>query len=147
MKTNPENFQDWTLPVEIPSAFALPEQFRQSLPAEVQEWLASVEKRIDGMTLGRIEDEAEDLVEKDCRGLVLYQLGRRLFYTRMQQIVDIMFPEEGVEIGADLLWTQNKDTLPGGAVSDAVVNGDGINTGCLKELKEAGFSVQRSWLR
>jgi hypothetical protein len=152
MKTNPENFKNWRLPVELPSAFALPKEFRESLPDEVQEWLASVEKRIDGMTLETIENEANELVEEELDqkdsvvAFALYQLGRRLFYARMQQIVEIMFPEEGIEIGIDLLWPQNRETLPGGAVSEAVMNGEGINTRCLKYLKEVGFAVQRSWL-
>jgi hypothetical protein len=152
MKTNPENPQGWPLPAELPPAFELSQQFRESLPDEVQQWLASVEKRIDGMTLERIDNEAEELVEEEldqkdtCLHFALYQLGRRLFYTRCQQIVELMFPQEGIEFGVDLLWPQDKETLPGGAVSDAVMNGEGINTRCLKYLKEVGFAVQRSWL-
>jgi hypothetical protein len=39
MKTNAES---WTLPAELPAAFALPKEFRESLPEDVQQWLASV---------------------------------------------------------------------------------------------------------
>lgn len=70
----------------------------------------------------------------------LYRLGRRIFYVRMQQIVDIMFPARGVEVGVDLLWAQT-NTLPGGAVSDALMDGENINRNCLSELKAAGFAV------
>src|ERR1700675_1412704 len=59
MKTNTEG---WTLLAELPPAFALPNEFRQSLPAEVQEWLDSVERRIDGLTLDRIREEADQLL-------------------------------------------------------------------------------------
>jgi hypothetical protein len=146
MKTNPENLKDWTLPAEIPPAFALPQSFRQSLAPEVQEWLNSVEKRIDGLTLERIADEAEELAEEDSRADTLYLLARRLFYNRMQQIVDIMFPDQDIEIGVDLLWGQTDNVLPGFAVSDAVINGEGINTGCLRRLKKAGFTLGGSSL-
>ena len=152
MKPNPENPKGWTLPAEIPPAFALPQQFRELLPAEVQQWLDSVEKRIDGMTLESIEDEADRLIgHLDNPGEIpdgdwdeaakLYRLGRRIFYNRMQQIVGIMFPEEVVEIGVDLLWTQTTNTLPGGAVTDAVINGEGLNTNCLRRLKDVGFAL------
>jgi hypothetical protein len=59
-----------TIP-ELPPAFALPQEYRQSLPAEVQEWIASVERRIDGLTLRRIEKEAEELrwIKVDPKGL------------------------------------------------------------------------------
>jgi hypothetical protein len=141
----------------IPPAFKLPPQFQQSLPSEVQEWLASVEKRIDGMTLDRIEEEANRLddtldeapgVDADPEPISgeLYRLGRRLFYTRMQQIVDIMFPDEGVEIGVDLLWEQTTNELPGAAVTNAVINGNGYNTDCLKQLKHVGFTLGGSSL-
>ncbi len=152
MKTNPENFKNWRLPVALPSAFALPKEFRESLPDEVQEWLASVEKRIDGMTLERIENEAEELVEEvlDKKdgfvAVMLYQLGRRLFYTRCQQIVELMFSEELVEFGVDLLWSQTTNDLPGSAVTTAVVNGEGINTECIRRLKSVGFALGGSSL-
>src|ERR1700731_3354272 len=125
MKPNPENPEGWMLPAELPPAFELPQQFRQSLPAEVQEWLASVEKRIDGLTLECIEDEADKLAGEDSpEAERVYRLGRRLFYTRMQEITDIMFPGQGVEIGVDLLWGQTENALPGGAVTDAVIDGE-----------------------
>jgi hypothetical protein len=139
MEPNPENPKDWTLPAELPIAFALPVEFRQSLPAEVQEWLASVEKRIDGMTLGRIEREADELAGEDGpEAGKLYRLGRRLFYTRCQQILDIMFPGRGVEVGVDLLWLRDKSTLPGGAVSEMVMDGENINS---VDLSGAGVEV------
>jgi hypothetical protein len=139
MKTNSEA---WTLPAEFPPAFALPEQFRQSLPVEVQQWLDSVEKRIDGMTIGRIEREADELAGEDSpEAGRLYRLGRRLFYARAQQILNIMFPGQGVEIGVDLLWGQVTNELPGGAVSDALMDGENINGHCLTDLKAAGFAV------
>ena len=142
MKTNPEKPDGWTLPAELPPAFAIPEQFRQSLPAEVQEWLDSVERRIDGLTLGRIEREADELAGEDNpEAEKLYRLGRRLFYARMQRIVDIMFPGQGVEVGVDLLWVQTVNPLPGGAVSDAVNDGENINGCCLSRLEKAGFTV------
>jgi hypothetical protein len=142
MKTNPENPQGWTLPAELPNAFALPVEFRQTLPAEVQEWLDSVEKRIDGMTVARIEAEADKLAGEDNpEAERLYRLGRRLFYTRCQQIVDIMFPGQGVEFGVDLLWMQVTNELPGGAVSDALMDSENINGNCLIELKRAGVAV------
>jgi hypothetical protein len=145
-----------TIP-ELPPAFEIPQPFRESLPDEVQQWLASVERRIDGMTLDRIEEEADRLVgHLDNPGEIpqedwddaekLYRLGRRLFYVRCQQIVELMFPGQGIEIGADLLWSQTTNDLPGSAVTTAVVNGEGLNTGCLKQLKAAGFSVGGSWL-
>lgn len=150
MKINP---QDWTLPAELRPAFELPQQFRQSLPSEVQEWLASVEKRIDAMTLDRIEKEAIRLYDADGPDVTedglddddLYRLGRRIFYTRCQQIVDIMFPGQGIEFGVDLLWGQAYNMLPGAAVSDAVADGEALNTECLANLKEAGFVVLRPW--
>jgi hypothetical protein len=143
VKTNPEDIKNWKLPVELPPAFALPKEFQESLPAEVQEWLASVEKRIDGLTLDRIQEEAEEYCEDDpFHAFMLYRLGRRLFYTRMQQIVDIMFPQEVIEIGVDLLWTQTIGTLPGGAVTNAISDGENINGDCLRHLQEMGFSVQ-----
>jgi len=139
MKTNPE---DWTLPAELPPAFELPQPFRQSLPAEVQEWLNSVEKRIEGMTLDRIEEEADELAGEDSpESDKLYRLGRRIFYTRMQQIVDIMFPGQGVEVGVDLLWVQVTNEVPRAAVSDALMDGENINRNCLIDLKEAGVAV------
>jgi hypothetical protein len=147
MKNNPQNSQDWTLPTEIPPAFALPEQFRESLPHEVQQWLASVEKRIDGMTLERLEEEADRIASEDGpEAERLYRLGCRIFYVRMQQIVEIMFPGMGVEVGVDLLWPQTTNELPGAAVSWAVINGEGLNTGCLRLLKDAGFAVGGSWV-
>jgi hypothetical protein len=125
MKTNPEG---WTIPAEFPPAFALPEQFRQPLPAEVQQWLDSVEKRIDGLTLDRIEQEAGQLAGDDNPAAEkFYRLGRRRLYTRMQQIVDIMFSGKGVEVGIDLLRVQVTNELPGGAVSDALMDGENIN--------------------
>jgi hypothetical protein len=151
MENNPEN---WTIPAELPAAFELPQPFRQSLPNEVQEWLDSVEKRIDGLTLQRIEEEANRLYDAVGPNVTegglddddLYRFGRRLFYVRMQQIVELMFPGQGVEVGVDLLWSQTTNDLPGSAVTTAVVNGEDLNTGCLKQLKAAGFSVGGSWL-
>jgi hypothetical protein len=141
----------------IPPAFKLPPQFQRSLPNEVQQWLASVEKRIDAMTLERIEEEANRLDDtlNEARGPdadpepisdKLYRLGRRIFYTRMQQIVHIMFPDEGVEVGVDLLWAQTTNELPGAAVTNAVINGNGYNTDCLMTLKQAGFALGGSSL-
>jgi len=142
MNTSSKSPVAWTLPADIPPAFALPQEFRQSLPAEVQAWLASVEKRIDGMTFSRIEEEADKLAGEDSpEAGKLFWLGRRLFYTRMQQIVDIMFPGQGVEVGVNLLWPQTWNELPGGAVSNAVCDGENINGCCLSNLKEAGFAV------
>lgn len=111
MKTNPENPKGWTLPAEIPPAFALPQEFRQSLPPEVQQWLASVEKRIDGLTLKRIEEEAYKLYDEEGPDITedsldnddLYRLGRRIFYARIQQIIDIIFPDRRIELGIDVL--------------------------------------------
>lgn len=142
MKTNPEG---WTLPVELPPAFALPQEFRQSLPPQVQEWLNSVEKRIDGMTLEYIKNEADELCEEGeylGGSFMLYRLGRRLFYTRCQQLIDIMFPQEVIEFGVDLLWGQADNMLPGAAISDAVADGEGLNTNCLSYLKDVGFAVE-----
>ena len=143
MKTNPES---WTLPGEFPNAFELPQQFRKSLPQIVQEWLNSVEKRIDGMTLGRIEAEANKVYDEHGPNVTdgslddsdLYRLGRRLFYTRMQQILNIMFPDQRVEIGVDVLWMQDKQTLPGGAVSEVVMDGENINS---VDLSAAGVEA------
>jgi hypothetical protein len=102
MKTDPENPPNAPILAELLLAFELSQQFRQLLPAEVQQWLNSVERRIDGMTLDRIEEEADRLAGEDNpEAEKLYRLGRRLFYTRMQQIVDIMFPGQGVEVGVD----------------------------------------------
>jgi hypothetical protein len=144
MKTNPER---WTLPMDLPGAFTLPKEFRESLQAEAQEWLNGIEKRIDGLTLDRIQEEAEEEAEGDSVARdTLYLLGRRLFYTRMQQIVELMFPDQDIEVGIDLLWTQTSNELPGAAVSGAVINGEGINTGCLKRLEHAGFSMSGSSL-
>jgi len=142
MNTNPVG---WTIPAELPPAFALPKEFRKSLPNEIQQWLNSVEKRIDGLTLRRIEEEATELYDAHGTDIVetstgeddLYRLGRRLFYTRMQEIVDIMFPGRGIEVGVDLLWMQGMDEVPGGAVSDAVADGENINR---VDLSGAGAS-------
>jgi hypothetical protein len=58
----------------------------------------------------------------------------------MQQIVDIMFPGQGVEVGIDLLWGEVENELPGGAVSDALIDGENINRNCLIDRTEAsGF--------
>jgi hypothetical protein len=140
--SNSENPEAWTLPAELPPAFELPGQFRQSLPNEVRQWLASVEKRIDGLTLRRIEREADELAGDDNpEAGKLYRLGRRLFFTRMQQIVEIMFPRAGVEIGINLLWEEVCNETPGGAVSNAVIDGENINNGLLEGLEKAGFVV------
>lgn len=139
MKTNPEG---WTIPAELPPAFAIPEQFRQSLPPQVQEWLSSVEKRIDGLTLNRIEQEAGQLAGEDNpEAEKLYRLGRRLFYVRCQQIVDIMFPGQGIEVGVELLWMQVRNEVPGAAVSDAVMDGENINSVDLSGLYGCGRST------
>jgi hypothetical protein len=142
MKPNLENPKGWTLPAELPSAFALPKEFRESLPDEVQQWLNSVERRIDGLPLDRIEKEAEELAGEDSpEAERLYRLGRRLFYTRLQQICDLMFPGQGIEFGVDLLWEQTIRTLPGGAITNALCDGENINGCCLSRLEKAGFEV------
>jgi hypothetical protein len=56
--------------------------------------------------------------------------------------VDIMFPGQGVEVGIDLLWGDVTNELPGGAVSDALMDGENINGNCLRQLQAAGFAVQ-----
>jgi hypothetical protein len=142
MKANPKNQNSWTIPAELPPAFALPQEFRNSLPDEVQQWLASVEKRIDGMTLSRIEREADELAGEDSpEAEKLYWLGRRIFYIRMQQIVDIVFPGQGVEVGVSLLWAQTVNELPGGAISNAMAceDADAFSSLSERQLKEAGF--------
>jgi len=94
------------------------------------------------LSLQRIELEADKLAGPDSpEAEKLYRLGRRLFYVRMQQIVELMFPGQGVEVGVDLLWLQTVNTLPGGAVSDAVMDGEGINDCCLSQLAKAGFAT------
>jgi hypothetical protein len=125
---------------DLPPAFALPQEFRQSLPAEVQEWLASVEKRIDGMTLDRIQEEAEDLIGQvdSPESQKLYQLGRRIFYTRMQQITELALPGQGTEIGVNLLWEQTINTLPGGAVTNALIDREEQETLHEMGLKKMG---------
>jgi hypothetical protein len=146
MKTNPENPKGWTLPAEIPPAFALPQEFRQSLPPEVQQWLASVEKRIDGLTLKRIEEEAYKLYDEEGPDITedsldnddLYRLGRRIFYARIQQIIDIIFPDRRIELGIDVLWGQTTNVLPGWAVTDAVMDGDNVSR---RQQEEAGIAV------
>ncbi len=141
-KDDSENPKGWTLPAELPPAFALPTQYRQSLPAEVREWLNSVEKRIDGLTLKRIEREADELAGEDSpEAGKVYQLGRRLFYIRMQQIVDIMFPGQGLEVGIDLGYGQSTNVLPGWAVTDAVMDGDNISSISRRQQEEAGIAV------
>jgi hypothetical protein len=124
---------------ELPPAFALPQEFRQSLPAEGQEWFASVEKRIDGMTLGRIEIEADELAGEDSpEADKLYWLGRRLFYVRCQQITELMFPDQGVEFGVDLFWDPTENTLPGGAVTNALIDREEQETLHEMGLKKMG---------
>jgi hypothetical protein len=57
------------------------------------------------VTFDRIEREADELAGEDSpEAERLYRLGRRLFYARMQEIVDIMFPGKGIEVGINLLW-------------------------------------------
>jgi hypothetical protein len=140
METNPENPPTWNLPAELPNAFALPAEFRQSLPAEIKEWLDSVEKRIDGMTLDRIEGEAGQLAGEDNpEGERLYRLGRRIFYARLQQIADIIFPGQGVEVGIDMICRETLNEFPGGTVSDAINSGEGLEGYSESELKTVGF--------
>jgi hypothetical protein len=139
MEPTPENLKGWTLPAELPNAFALPVEFRQSLPTLVQEWLDAVEKRIDGEADELYDTHGTDIAETSNAGAYdLYRLGRRLFYTRCQQILDIMFPGRGVEVGVDLLWLRDKSTLPGGAVSEMVMDGENINS---VDLSGAGVEV------
>ena len=47
----------------------------------------------------------------------------RLFYTRMQQIFDLMLPGQHDEIGIDTTWEITMEALPGWAVTDAVTKG------------------------
>ena len=55
LKNDPENPERWTLPIDLPSAFALPQEFRQSLPDEAQEWLASAFDRVASRDLRTAE--------------------------------------------------------------------------------------------
>jgi hypothetical protein len=127
---------------ELPPAFAIPQEYRQSLPAEVQEWLASVEMRIDGLTLRRIEKEAEELAgDGSPEEGTLYRLGRRLFYNRMQQIFDLMLPGQHDEIGIDITWEETMDALPGWAVTDAVTKGYVFSDADLSQEERAGVEV------
>lgn len=149
-KSNPEGTAGFP---PFPSPFEIPQEFRQTIPVNIQRWLADIERRIDGLTLDVIEKEAEQYVRSEFGDEFgsewaepLYRLGRRAFYTRMQQIVDIMFPGQGIEVGIDLLWGQTTNDLPGSAVTTAVVNGEGLNTGCVRQLKKAGFKLQGSWV-
>jgi len=139
METNPENPKGWTLPAELPDAFALPVEFRQSLPDEVKQWLASVQKRIDGMTLRRIKREAAELAGEDSpEAAKLYRLGRRLFYVRMQQIVELAFPGQGVEVGIDLVCGPAINVLPGFAVTNAIMDDEDLGSISRRQQEEAG---------
>jgi hypothetical protein len=146
MKTNPENPEGWTLPAGLPTTFSIPQPFRESLAPKIQEWLNSVEKRIDGLTLKRIEEEAYKLYDEEGPDITedsldnddLYRLGRRIFYARMQQIIDIIFPDRCIELGIDVLWGQTTNVLPGWAVTDALMDGEGINSVDLSGAVAAG---------
>jgi hypothetical protein len=62
-----------------------------SLPADVQTWLSSVEARIDGLHLEDIEEEAEQIAGGDPgRAKTLFRIARRMFYRRVEQIIAIM---------------------------------------------------------
>jgi hypothetical protein len=127
---------------EPPPAFALPQEYRQSLPSEVQQWLKSVEKRIDGLTLRRIEEEAEELGgDGSAEEGTLYRLGRRLFYTRMQQIFDLMMPGQHDEIGIDITWEESLEALPGWAVTDAVHKGYVFSDADLRQEERVGVEA------
>jgi hypothetical protein len=111
--------------IQIPSSFAIPREFRSTLPGDVQTWLDSVESRIDGLTLGRIQEEAKEITGQTGDSRQLFKLGRRVFYDRMQHILDILHP--GLEVGIDILWNACSDDVPGSAVVWALNDFDGGN--------------------
>ena len=66
----------------------------------------------------------------------LFLLGRRIFYNRCQQILEIMYPGREIEIGIDLIWQYNTSDIPGAVVSEALNDGDNINRHCMNLLME-----------
>jgi hypothetical protein len=94
------------------------------------------------MTLARIEHEANKLAGEDSpESAKLFRLGRRIFNVRMQEIVELMFPGQGIEVGMDLLWGQCTNVLPGFAVTDAVMDGEGRNPVDLSKLEDEEFAI------
>jgi hypothetical protein len=97
-----------TTGAELPSLFAIPQEFRNSLPAQVQVWLGSVEGRIDGLHLEDIEEEAEQIAGDTGSARRLFQIARRLFFRRVQEIIRIMDPSFDLEVGVDLPLEQDQ---------------------------------------
>jgi hypothetical protein len=69
----------------------------------------------------------------------LFRLGRRLFYHRAQQILDIMHPGREIQAGFNLICLYCESEIPGAAVSNALCDGENINGHCLSviEAREA----------
>ena len=80
-------------------------------------------------------DELEKLWPEDELDGNLFGLGRRLFYDRGQQILDIMHPGREFWVGFDLNWQYCESDIPGAAVSNALFDGENINGHCLSVIE------------
>jgi hypothetical protein len=55
-------------------------------------------------------------IEAGLANYEVYRIGRRVFFQRMPEIVDLMHPGSNLEVSIDLLWEQTLDQIPGDAV-------------------------------
>jgi len=101
---------------EIPSIFELPSDFLAKLPENIVRWLGALRQDIDGYDLERLKKQAEEIAGPTGDAEKIYRIGRRAFYRRMQEIVDLMYSGSGLEVGIDLIWEQTSDQIPGDAV-------------------------------
>jgi len=118
---------------KIPSIFTIPADVRTALPGDVQTWLTSVETRVDGMTLPKIEKEAKGVAGSVGDPKRIYRLGRRVFYARLQAIWDIMYPDSGLEVGIDLLCNPFGTDIPGAVVNNILFGEEPSNGDVLQE--------------
>jgi len=118
-------------------------------------WPRDFFRRRDGWLsfIDRIEEQSKELLEKPNGPLDeleklwpedevdgnLFRLGRRLFYHRAQQILDIMHPGREAGVSIDLIWQYCESEIPGAVVSNALCDGENINGHCLSviEAREA----------
>jgi hypothetical protein len=100
---------------ELPSLFAIPQEFRNSLPTQVQIWLGSAEGRIDGLHLEDIEEEAQQIASETGNAGKLFRIARRLFFRRVEQIIRIMDPDTELELAIDLPFGEVYGETPGHA--------------------------------
>jgi hypothetical protein len=63
----------------------------------------------------------------------VYRLGRRLFYARIQEIFDIMYPDSGLEVGIDLLCNPCDCDIPGAVIDQILHNEEPDNSDVLEK--------------